>query len=235
MSDHPEEHEDLIRAVVVGDVLPDAPEVEERSASCPVCAAELGRLARTQSLLADEAQEDAELLALAAEMGRAPGGDRIAAFTDHPEFGRYQAKDRGPSGLRGWLLTAGVAAAAAAVVLLVLNAGDGAPPIEPVPGGTGPLLSDSSVALEPFDGFDDDLVLRFAPGSAIEADVAEYEVVVEGAGADYRRTFFTADQQWSDPTEVREFPPTISVTVHAKDVAGTVIGSSEPVSGRRSP
>jgi hypothetical protein len=223
MSEHPSEHEDLVRDVVVGDTPADAPEVVRRRRACPACARLLDRAARTAALLGEEAAEELAVLALAQQPDVAVGEERIAAFRSHPEFRRRLRPPR--RGLR-WAIVAGAAAVLSAWLLL---RGTGVTPPRQDP-RRDVTLGAAQVVLEPFDGFGDDLVLRWTTDPAIAADVARYELTIEGDGTFER--FQSEGERWSDPSTVRNFPDEITVTVLALG-HGRQLGKSEPLSGRR--
>ena len=65
MSKHDPEHEELLLAVVAGDVPPNAPEVRERTSECATCAARLARLRSVTQRLDAEAPEELASLGLA--------------------------------------------------------------------------------------------------------------------------------------------------------------------------
>lgn len=221
MSEHPSEHEELLQSVVVGDTPANAPEVVRRKRECPACARLLARAARASALLDEEAAEELAVLALAEQQDGAVGAERIEAFRSHPEFRRWRRSPR--RGLR-WILAAGAAATLCAWFLL---RGTGVVPSTRRPDVT---LGTGLVVLEPFDGFGDDLVLRWKPDPSIAADVADYELTIEGA--DTYKVFEAKGETWSDPDAIRAFPDEITVKVRARGF-GRDLGTSVPLSGRR--
>ena len=229
MSEHPSEHEELVRGVVVGDTPADAPEVMLRRRACPACARLLDRAARAAALLDEEAAEELAVLALAQRPDVAVGEERIAAFRSHPEFRRRLRAPRRGSGREGPAQPAARRPQAALGGWLLLRGTRG----EPDPGADprrDVTLGAALVVLEPFDGFGDDLVLRWAPDPSIAADVAEYLLIVEGDG--YYKRIPSKEERWSDPNTVRNFPGEITVMVQALG-HGRALGNSETLSGRR--
>ena len=232
MSEHPSEHEELVRGVVVGDTPADAPEVMHRRRACPACARLLDRAARAAALLDEEAAEELAVLALAQRPDVAVGEERIAAFRSHPEFRRRRGSGReGPAQPAARRPQAApelrVRAEGRDALLLRGTRGEPDPGADPRRDVT---LGAALVVLEPFDGFGDDLVLRWAPDPSIAGDVAEYLLIVEGDG--YYKRIPSKEERWSDPNTVRNFPGEITVMVQALG-HGRALGNSETLSGRR--
>ena len=218
MSEHTSEHEALVQSVVVGDTPADAPEVVRRRRECPACAHMLERAARASALLDLEAAEELAVLALAERQDDAPGAERIEAFRSHPEFRRWM---RPPRRMLRWMLTAGAAALLCGWFLLRGTV------VEPRPDVT---LGTSLVVVAPFDGFGDDLVLRWKPDPSIAPDVADYELTIEGR--EFSERYTVKGRTWSDPDVARALPDAITVTVTARGF-GRDLGTSAPLSGRR--
>jgi len=244
MSKHDPEHEELLLAVVAGDVPPNAPEVRERTSECATCAARLARLRSVTQRLDEEAQEELAILALAERMDDAPGTERIEAFREHPEYRRYGVDPaRRPGGRPVLPWAAAIVGLAAAALLVVVFArggenpggdggGDGGDP----PGTEERYLGDDLIRIEGLESFDDDLELHFRTPAGILENVARWQVVVEGVtaeGGDFYERYDAERSPWSDPASVREFPDEVTIVVNAIDATGRVIRRGEPVTVTR--
>ena len=234
MSEHSEQHEELLLSIAAGELPLGSEAVSKRREACPTCDTRIEALVALVDLLEDEARDARAILEEAAAIESAPGEERIAGLIEHPEIRAV----RGSTGLaRGWKALAVAAGILVAFLVLrtprVATGERGSEPTEPRLLGRG----DSELRLlEPLDG---DGYGHFAweATGAVADRARSYTLIIEGSEF-FDEVIVAAEGprvEWSDPDRARGFPETIEWRVEAYDASYALLARSERASARRSP
>ena len=232
MTSHTDQHEQLVRDVIVGDLAPDDPSVTRRRTSCPDCRRLLDGALRTAALLDQDRAEQEELLDLAARVDDAPLAS-VEAMRDHPEIRRPWTPARRPGPSRGTIAAALALAAAVLAVFLILFRDEGGPGADPGPRMLGDEQG-SVVLLEPTELLSADGGFAWTVGPDLADQVGYYEVVVQGAGSLPVTLGQTRDTTWKAP-DATVLPERFDWWVVVHGLADEVLSESGHRSVRRSP
>ena len=232
MSEHTNQHEALLQAVVVGEVTADAEAVVARRRACPRCARRLDALARALAALEADRAEQEELLALAEEQHDAPGEHHVEALLE----GAPRERAGAPAGPRRppWLAGALTALAAAAGVLFFLRpladqgAGGDAPEEPRLLGG---VEESGLTPLEPLGAVDEYGPFRWSVDPSLAREVGYYVVLVRGPEGEEQELGKSRTTEWDPGPLIRELPDRVEWFVEARGLGADDVLARSPVVG----
>ncbi|MDP6368306.1 MAG: hypothetical protein QF724_11210 [Planctomycetota bacterium] len=223
---HEQGHEDILEAILVGDLSPTAPRAKTLLDSCELCRRQLAELQALESLLQQAGAEERATLAEAAECKNAPGLDSVESVL-HSMAGQptaipqlVPAPEQGARRPSPWRLLVGLAAAAALVLMLntLLGPGPEEPPLWLGSGNLeliaplGPQASSQAIEAFAWNG-------PLPPGGWFEIRVLNGETVV------LERRLSTSP--WTlTPNEQQELPASFTWEVRTLDASGSPSASA---------
>jgi hypothetical protein len=237
---HSAEHENVLRALITGDMQPEDPRAADVLTACVECRRKLEDLRALSVLLEETAREERELLASIDPSSGAPGADRVAPFfrarAAEIRGGQARPVDAPAPARRFWPSTFQLLAAAAAVILLAWVARTVLP--EPTPRDPTRLGGSSDADMDPHGPASDFARFRWSfarpPGGWYQLVVLSGEL---GVDAPLHTTIeHLTEKEWHPSAEIRaDWPDTIRWQVIVRDATGGAIGVHETSAQRSSP